>query len=100
MPNPDFTPNDSLGSGLEFPIRIGQRGGLAVARYEEKVKESIRIILSTAKGERAMRPDFGCDLQAFVFATLDAANFTLIKSAVREALARWEPRIEVRDIEV
>lgn len=47
-----------------------------------------------------MRPDFGCDIHAFVFATIDSTNLTLIKSAVREALVRWEPRIEVNDVDV
>ena len=92
--------DEALGSGFQFPIRIDQRGGLAVTASEEKVKESIKTILSTARGERVMRPDFGCDIHAFVFATLDATNLTLIKSAVRDALVRWEPRIEVRDVDI
>jgi uncharacterized protein len=100
MANSRGIPHEALGSGLQFPIRINQRGGLAVVKYEEKVKESIYTILSTAKGERVMRPDFGCNIHEFVFATLDSTNFTLIKSAVREALVRWEPRIEINEIEV
>jgi phage baseplate assembly protein W len=92
--------NEALGSGLEFPIRTNQRGGLAGVASEERVRQSIWTILSTVKGERVMRPDFGCDIHAFVFATLDSTNLTLIKSAVREALVRWEPRIEVNDVNV
>jgi len=93
-------PHEALGSGLQFPIRINQRGGLAVVKYEEKVRESIKMILSTAKGERVMRPDFGCNIHEFAFTTLDSTSFTLIKSAVREALVRWEPRIEIKEIDV
>lgn len=91
---------DSLGSGLQYPVRINDRGGLEIARYEEKVRQSIMAILSTSKGERVMRPDFGCDIQSFVFANSDATTLTLIKSAVREALLRWEPRIDVNDVNV
>ena len=58
------------------------------------------MILSTAKGERVMRPDFGCDIHAFVFMTVDKTNLTLVKSAVEEALVRWEPRIEVKAVDV
>ena len=100
MTKSSITSHEALGSGFQFPFRINQRGGLAVTAYEEKVKESIKTILSTARGERVMRPDFGCDIHAFVFATLDATNLTLIKSAVRDALVRWEPRIEVRDVDI
>ncbi len=91
---------EALGSGLKFPIRAGVRGGLAVSRYEEKVRESVRTILATAKGERLMRPEFGCGIHDFTFATLDTTSLTLIRSAVREALTRWEPRIEVLDVDV
>jgi uncharacterized protein len=85
---------------LECPIGINHRGGLLVARYEEKVRQSVRTILSTVKGERVMRPDFGCDIHAFVFTAMDSASLTLIKSAVREALVRWEPRIDVTEVSV
>jgi hypothetical protein len=64
------------------------------------VEEAIRVVLGTARGERVMRPDFGCDLHEFAFATVDAATVTLVETAVREALARWEPRVEVRDVDV
>jgi phage baseplate assembly protein W len=93
-------PHEVLGKGLQRPVRINQYGGLAVARYEEKVHQSIITILSTSKGERLMRPEFGCDIHSFVFASVDTATLTLIKSAVREALVRWEPRIDVNDVSV
>src|SRR5258705_503778 len=93
-------PQETLGKGLQSPLRVNDRGGLAIVQYEEKVRQSIITILSTVKGERVMRPEFGCDLHAYVFATVDATTLTLIKSAVREALVRWEPRIEVNDVSV
>lgn len=90
--------NEALGSGPEFPTRINQRGGLAVARGEQKVRQSIITILSTAPGERVMRPDFGCGIHAFVFASMDTTTLSLISSAVEEALVRWEPRIKVETV--
>jgi phage baseplate assembly protein W len=93
-----YTSDDALGAGLDFPFAVSG-GGLASVRDEEKVRQSILMILSTAKGERVMRPDFGCDLHSFVFSTIDRATLTLIKSAVRDALVRWEPRITVDAIE-
>jgi phage baseplate assembly protein W len=98
MNTPELAVNEALGSGLEFPIRVNQRGGLAVARGEDKVKQSIVAILSTAKGERVMRPEFGCGIHQFAFTTLDRTSHTLIQSSVREALVLWEPRITVKDV--
>jgi len=91
---------EALGSGLKFPIRADARGGLAVSRHEDKIRESIRTILATAKGERVMRPEFGCGIHDYAFATLDTTSLTLICSAVREALERWEPRIQLLDVDV
>jgi phage baseplate assembly protein W len=59
------------------------------------VEEAIRLILSTAPGERRMRPEFGCSIHEFVFAPLNASTIGMIRYYVTEALARWEPRIEV-----
>jgi uncharacterized protein len=95
-----YITDEALGAGLDFPFQTNRRGSLSVARNEEKVRQSIHMILSTARGERVMRPDFGCDLRSYTFSTLDRATVTLIQSAVRDALVRWEPRIEVRDVVV
>lgn len=89
-----------LGSGWTFPIAINDRGGVTLSREVHKIRESIHIILSTAKGERVMLPEFGCDLQEFVFSAINTSTVTMIKSAVEEALIRWEPRIEVSGIDV
>jgi phage baseplate assembly protein W len=87
--------SDILGSGVAFPLRIDQRGGLALARGEDDVAQAIRIILATAPGERPMRPEFGCSIHDHVFDELDAATLGEMDRAIRSALARWEPRIEV-----
>lgn len=89
-----------LGVGWKFPFKINERGGLALSQYDRKIQESIRIIIGTAKGERVMRPDFGCDIQEFAFSVIDTSTLTMIKSAVKDALIFWEPRIEVLSVEV
>ena len=64
------------------------------------MQQSVWIILSTAKGERVMRPDFGCGIHELVFDTVTASTSGRVVSAVREALLRFEPRIDVRDVNV
>ncbi len=93
-------PGAALGTGWRFPIQLTTRGGIAMSEDDDNVRQSVHVILSTAKGERVMRPDFGCDIHEFVFETMDRATCTMIESAVREALVRWEPRIEVRSVQV
>lgn len=71
-----------------------------MSEYEEDIKEAIRIILSTSKGERVMRPDFGCGIYEFVFASLNTATLGMIETSVREALTLWEPRIDLVNVSV
>jgi uncharacterized protein len=86
---------DFLGTGWKFPFNVDSRGKMGVSSYEDGIKESILIILGTAKGERLMRPDFGCDIFKYTFCSMNTLNINLIESTVLEALIKWEPRIEV-----
>jgi Bacteriophage baseplate protein W len=92
--------DDFLGRGWRFPLRPDGRGRLAYVGDEEKIEESIWLILGTAAGERVMLPEFGCGLQELVF----EPNSDLVRGAiaieVQESLARWEPRIDVVDVSV
>jgi Bacteriophage baseplate protein W len=88
-----------LGSGLSFPLTVDRRGGIALASGETDVDQAIEIILSTAPGERPMRPEFGCGVHDFVFDTVDAATVGRLETEVRRALDRWEPRIDVESID-
>jgi phage baseplate assembly protein W len=92
--------SDFLGRGWKFPPATDDRGGVATTSAEDKIRESILIILGTSKGERVMRPDFGCDIHEFTFAVANANTLTMMRSAVRETLIRFEPRIDVMEVEV
>jgi len=89
-----------LGVGVGFPIRFDSAGAITRAEYEESVRQSIWIILGTSKGERAMRPDFGCGIYDLVFEVNSASTSGKVAQAVREALLVQEPRIDVRDVQV
>jgi phage baseplate assembly protein W len=89
-----------IGAGLAFPLRTDATGGIALVRGEREIAEAIRLILGTSPGERPMRPEFGCAISEFVFAPADAATAGLIAYEVRIALERWEPRIDLQDVQV
>lgn len=89
-----------LGVGWTFPPRINTRGGFALSSYEEDVQEAIWIILSTARGERQMLPDFGCGIQEYVFAPNNATTRGQIAHEVRTAITAWEPRVDLLAVSV
>jgi hypothetical protein len=64
------------------------------------IAESLTILFGTAPGERAMRPDYGCDLARFVFRERSLALLQDIRATVVRAIRRWEQRIEVMDCQV
>ncbi len=88
-----------IGSGWAFPLRTDATGGIALASGDRELEEAIRLVLGTAPGERPMRPEFGCAIHDFVFAPADATTAGRISYEVRASLERWEPRIEVGDVE-
>ena len=84
-----------LGVGWHFPVKRSDKEGeiqpfFALSAHEESIKQAIWIILATAKGERVMRPDFGCGIYELVFAPNDATTRAMAQHHVREALIRWE----------
>jgi uncharacterized protein len=90
---------DILGSGWAFPIGVDARGRVALARREKDIDEAIRMILLTPKGQRVMRPEFGCQIHDLIFAPNDATTAGLATYYVEDALAMWEPRIRVLEVD-
>jgi phage baseplate assembly protein W len=91
---------DFIGTGWAFPVRIDSRGRVAFSRRERDIEEAILMILLTPKGQRIMRPEFGCRIHELIFAPNDLTTAGLAAYYVQEALAMWEPRIDVQNVEV
>jgi phage baseplate assembly protein W len=94
------TPADFIGRGWSFPLGVSATGGIALSSGDDEISESIRLILGTARGERPMRPLFGCGIHDFVFSAVDISFAGSVQQEVRDALERWEPRIDVGEITV
>jgi phage baseplate assembly protein W len=95
-----LAPPDFLGTGWSAPFGVDGRGGISLVTGDRAIERSILAILSTAKGERRMRPQFGCGIHDLVFSPNDPTTAGLIHSQILEALGWWEPRIVVEDVDV
>ena len=91
---------DFIGRGLAFPTSTTPTGAIALVGDATDIEQAILLILGTAIGERPMRPEFGCGIHDYVFASADATTGGRVAFAVRTALERWEPRITVIDVSV
>jgi phage baseplate assembly protein W len=88
-----------VGRGFSWPLEVDHTGSLRLTEGPPDLDRSIRVVLLTAPGERLMRPDFGCRIWDLLFEPVTANLLGLVAEAVRDALARWEPRIVVDDVQ-
>ena len=89
-----------IGRGISWPMGVDHTGALALTNGAQDLDRSIRIVLLTAPGERVMRPQFGCRIWEMLFEPVTPNLLGLMSQAVREAVAQWEPRVEVDEVDV
>ena len=100
MPND----NDSisapfLGTGWSFPPAFNRAvGGVSLSKGEKDVEESLRILLSTAAGERLMQPAYGCDLRGMLFEPMTTTGQTYLSGLIETAVLHFEPRVFVNGV--
>lgn len=90
--------------GLDVPedaagLRFAATGGVDMVQYNESIRQALLLLLSTRPGERVMRPDYGCDIHRLIFSPNDDTTAGLAIYYVQKAIDRWEPRIEVLQLD-
>jgi phage baseplate assembly protein W len=89
VPRLDAPPGEPVGLVLD------PAGGIDTVADDEAVRQSLLMLISTRPGERVMRPEYGCDLHRLVFSPNDDTTAGLAIHFVRQAVERWEPRVEI-----
>ena len=89
---------DFVGRGFAWPFGVDHTGSIAMTGGAGDVEDAMRVVLLTAPGERLMRPAFGCRIWDLLFEPITPNLVGLVRQAVRDALAQWEPRVDVEDV--
>lgn len=89
-----------LGVGWKFPPQVTPSGAIATSSLEQKIEQSVFLILSTARRERPMLPTYGCGIHDLVFAPDNPGTIAEVSATVRTALVDHEPRIDVLSVDV
>jgi phage baseplate assembly protein W len=93
--------NSFLGTGWAFPPTFNyDTGSVEMVSGVDDINESLDILLSTSLGERVMQPDFGCNLNDYMFESLNNSLIGLIKHHVENAILFYEPRIIAENVDV
>ena len=85
---------DVVGAGWAFPVGVDARGRIALSRRERDIEEAILLILLTPKGQRVMRPEFGCQIHDLMFAPNNPLTAARAEIYCEEAIYKYEPRVE------
>ncbi len=89
-----------LGTGWSFPPTFNKTvdGSVVMVSNRKDIEQSLKVLLSTTVGERIMLPNYGCNLQEFLFEPITNSKLHFIKDLIKTAVTNFEPRIDVVDI--
>lgn len=73
---------------------------LALKLDEEAVKDSLRNLILTDKGERLFQPNLGCDIRKLLFDLMTPATIKLAEESIRTTIVNHEPRATIISIKV
>lgn len=73
---------------------------LKISYDENAIFNSIRNVFNTKKGQKILNPNFGLDLEMYLFDNISRENADLIGRAIHEELPLYEPRIIVDGVKV
>jgi len=89
--------------GIEFPLgRVGGGDGYfkSTKTTVESIKNNIRLLLQTHRGERVFQPNLGMDLRSLIFEPLTEDITIQIENNIVDVFGRWLPFIDLRDIQI
>tara|TARA_Y100000310_G_C20452664_1_gene701502 strand:- start:281 stop:727 length:447 start_codon:yes stop_codon:yes gene_type:complete len=89
--------------GIDYPYHksSGVEGWFAsTATTIESVKNNIKMLLNTERGERLMQPALGMSLRRFLFEQITEETIENIKNEIVATLSFWLPFVEIQQLEV
>lgn len=92
---------DFIGRGWKFPIEFKKSTGtVTMLTHEENIRNSLYILFTTRIGERIMQPDFGSELDSFIFSGVSKSMITYLEAVIANTILFNEPRIILNNVEI
>ena len=89
--------------GIDFPIaRVPNQDGYfkTTKTTVESIKNNIRLLLQTERGERVFQPNLGMNLRRLVFEQITENTTIEIENDIVDTFETWLPFVELQDINV
>ena len=90
-----------LDRGIDFPFgRVGGGDGYfkSTKTTVESIKNNIRLLLQTHRGERVFQPDLGMNLRSIIFEPLTEDITIQIENNIVDVFSKWLPFVDLRNI--
>lgn len=75
-------------------------GDLALKVNEESIKESLKNLILTDRGERLFQPNLGSDIRASLFENATPVALKILEERVKDVINNFEPRVSLIDVDV
>lgn len=75
-------------------------GDVALKSNEESIKESLKNLILTNRGERLFQPNIGSDVRASLFENATPVNMKILEERVKDVINNYEPRVSLIDVDV
>lgn len=100
--NPDAPERKSfLGKGWAFPPEFDAgTGAVAMVQAEEDIWQSLQILFSTSIGERVLQADYGCNLEDYVFSSMNVSFLSYLEDLITRNIALHEARIKLERLNI
>ena len=95
--------NTNISIGIDLPIRKGDIGDgyfASTTTTIEAVKNNIRNLLRTNRGERLMHPNFGLNLRSYLFDQVTSEMILLIQNEIIDTFKVWLPFVNIKEVKV
>ncbi len=90
-----------LGRGWSFPPNFNKElGTVELVSELEDIRQSLQIYLSTRRGERLMRLDYGSFIHENIYDPARTTQLNYLAEQLRKDIRRYEPRVIVNQVEV
>lgn len=88
--------------GITFPYQEDTTGKFLRMNKSDKeeIKSQLSLLITTQKGQRLYKPDFGIDLTTFLFQPMDDMTYNQIREEIVSAVTKYLPKINIEKIQM
>lgn len=87
-------------SDLSYDPVTNQLGDLSTVTNEAAIKQSLRTIINTPRGSRIFEPEFGCNINYYLFEPFIPETGLRIGKDIEYNITNYEPRVELLKVNV